>query len=92
MESPEELVRRLARMANLTLTGEEIARLAEEIPALMVHMEGVSRGDAPSGEGGLPPTEGAEDIPRPSLPVETVLGLAPRVKDGYIMGPKPHGR
>ena len=92
MESPEERIRRLAKMAHLSLTDDEVARLAKDLPALEAHMKGVD--DAPSEtEGGLPaPTCGESDTPRPSLPHETVMDLAPETREGYIWGSKPDGR
>lgn len=87
---PAEYVRRLAALANLELTEEEVVRFAADLPAVMEHMAVLKA--APSSPAEPIAAEGQEDEPLPPLPQEVVLGLAPRTDGAHVIADLPRGR
>lgn len=80
-------VRRIARLARLTLDDGEVVRLAGDLGRILEYVSHVSElspaAEAPSGEhGGL-----RDDAPRPSLAPEDVAGPAPDFTRGHFIVP-----
>lgn len=79
-------IRHVARLARLSLTGEEEAQLGRQLPAILEHAAKVGEVAADD----VPPTAYAiprsnvyrEDVPEPSLPQAEVLANAPEQEDG----------
>jgi|SRR5947209_18427974 len=71
----------VARLARLSLTEEEVERMAEELSKVLDHIEKIRELDLH----GVAPTSHVVDVtgvlradePRPSLPAEVVLAAAP---------------
>jgi aspartyl-tRNA(Asn)/glutamyl-tRNA(Gln) amidotransferase subunit C len=88
---PDE-VRRIARLARLELTPEEVVRFAGQLAAVLEHAAALEAVDVT----GVPPTSHAiptllperADRPEPSLPRDVALALAPDVEDGAYRVPK----
>src|ERR671915_449012 len=86
-------VLRVARLARLRLTDDEVDRLAAELPKILEHIEKMEELDLE----GVEPTSHVvdvtnvlrEDVPRPSLPRERALQGAPDVADGGFRVPSP---
>ena len=88
-------IEHVARLARLELTGQEKARLREQLGAILEHAAKVGEVAAED----VPPT--AYAIPRsnvlrpdevtPSLPLEEVLANAPEVEDDRFKVPKIAG-
>jgi aspartyl-tRNA(Asn)/glutamyl-tRNA(Gln) amidotransferase subunit C len=72
-------VERIATLARLELTGEETARFAEQLTAILAYADQVQQVDTSAVE--IPtaaaPTDGREDVPGPSLARDLVLSQAP---------------
>jgi aspartyl-tRNA(Asn)/glutamyl-tRNA(Gln) amidotransferase subunit C len=83
----------VARLARLELTEEEVERFSGELSKVLDHIEKISELDLDA----VPPTshvvavENAlrADEPRPSWPVETMLGGAPDAALGGFRVPSP---
>jgi aspartyl-tRNA(Asn)/glutamyl-tRNA(Gln) amidotransferase subunit C len=83
----------VARLARLELSEPEVERMSEELSKILGHVEKISGLDLD----GVPPTTHVvevgnalrEDVPRPSLPREVVLALAPAVRDDGFEVPSP---
>jgi len=96
MSSPDEdLVRRTAELARLSITDEEAARFAPQFARILAHFQTLAEVDLE----GVEPTTGASglcdvlraDEPRESLPPEEALANAPeRIEDFYSV-PKTIG-
>ena len=94
MAITREQVRHVARLARLDLSEEEIARLQEELSAILEAVSKVSELDLTD----VPPTSHPldvvnvwdEDEPRPSLSVEDALANAPE-RDGGAFRVPPAG-
>jgi aspartyl-tRNA(Asn)/glutamyl-tRNA(Gln) amidotransferase subunit C len=78
----------VARLARLTLTDDEVDRMAEELSHVLDHIEKIRELDLE----GVPPTSHVVDVtnvlradePEPCLPVEVALAAAPEpVQDGF---------
>jgi aspartyl-tRNA(Asn)/glutamyl-tRNA(Gln) amidotransferase subunit C len=88
-----EQVLHVARLARLELTDEEVDRMAEELSAVLEHVDRISSLDLE----GVEPTAHVvplvnvlrDDKPRPSWPRETMLELAPDAADGAFRAPSP---
>ncbi|MBC8515331.1 aspartyl/glutamyl-tRNA amidotransferase subunit C [bacterium] len=91
-DDAQKRIRHLAKLANLTLTEEEVLLFSRELPALLSQMEGVKRAKPASGKPLALPTSGAEDHPEASLPLERLLILAGATREGFILGPPVDGR
>lgn len=71
----------VARLARLKLTDDEVERMMEELPKILEQIETMNELDLD----GVPPTSHVveiqnvlrEDVPRPSMPRERALELAP---------------
>ena len=92
MISREEVLH-VARLARLELSEPEVDAMSEELSKILGHVEKVGEIDLE----GVPPTSHVvevgnalrEDVPRPSLPRETVLASAPSVRDDGFEVPSP---
>ena len=89
VELPE--VRRIADLARLELSPDELERMATELGAILAYvkdLETVDVADVPPmahvGPMGAP---WREDVPAPSLPVAEVLAEAPRARAGGFAVP-----
>jgi aspartyl-tRNA(Asn)/glutamyl-tRNA(Gln) amidotransferase subunit C len=71
----------VARLSRLSLTDEEVERMAQELSKVLDHIEKIRELELH----GVPPTSHVVDVagvvradePRPSLPVELILAAAP---------------
>ncbi|MBX6350429.1 MAG: Asp-tRNA(Asn)/Glu-tRNA(Gln) amidotransferase subunit GatC [Clostridia bacterium] len=87
----DEVVRKVAELARLALPEDELraltadlARILERVARLgTVDVEGVP----PFSHGALLESVWREDDPRPGLPREAALALAPEARDGYYRVP-----
>ena len=81
----------VARLARLALTDEEVVRLTAELDAILEAVSKVSELDLAD----VPPTShpldlvnvGADDEPRPCLPVEEALANAPEREGDFFKVP-----
>jgi aspartyl-tRNA(Asn)/glutamyl-tRNA(Gln) amidotransferase subunit C len=82
-------VRRIAKLARIGLTDEEVAKMSVEIGNILEFVEQLQKVDVSN----TPPTDQVtglvdvwrEDEVRPSLSREELLANAPKQKDGYIV-------
>jgi aspartyl-tRNA(Asn)/glutamyl-tRNA(Gln) amidotransferase subunit C len=88
-----EQVLHVARLARLELTEEEVARMSDELSAVLGHIEKIGELDL---HGVAPTTHVVEvsnalrpDVVAPSLPREVALANAPSVADGGFRVPSP---
>jgi aspartyl-tRNA(Asn)/glutamyl-tRNA(Gln) amidotransferase subunit C len=95
-----ETVRKLAHLARLALSEEELRRLAPELErileafAVLARHPGVPATAVPgAGEGTSEPAAGRarEDQPQPSLPRAELLAAAGASSDGFFAVPKTVG-
>jgi len=91
----EQEVRRVAELANLALTPEEIARMALDMDGILSHMDRLNALDTsnvqPMAQVLFDAEETAtlrEDIERPTLPNAEALANAPLAGGGYFKVPK----
>jgi aspartyl-tRNA(Asn)/glutamyl-tRNA(Gln) amidotransferase subunit C len=83
----------VARLARLALTDDEVERMSSELSAVLDHIENMNKLDLD----GVEPTSHVvsvenvlrPDEPRPSLPRDTALELAPDAADGGFRVPSP---
>jgi aspartyl-tRNA(Asn)/glutamyl-tRNA(Gln) amidotransferase subunit C len=88
-----EQVLHVARLARLSLSDDEVQRMAGELSSVLGHIEKIAELDLD----GVPPTTHVVDVPnalrpdepRPSLPRDVVLAAAPAVADGGFLVPSP---
>jgi len=88
----EEQVRHVANLARLGLTGAEVEKMGEQLGAILESIEQIGELDLT----GVEPTSNPlnltnvyrPDEPRPSLPREEALGLAPEAADGLFAVPR----
>jgi aspartyl-tRNA(Asn)/glutamyl-tRNA(Gln) amidotransferase subunit C len=85
-------VRRIASLARIAVTDEEVARLQHDLSAVLGYMDRLSKLDLTDVE---PLTSIAEqdaplgdDIPGPTLDNQTLINLAPQSYDRYVRIPK----
>jgi len=84
-------VQHVARLANLSLTEDEVARMSEQLSGILGHVEALAGLEL----AGVPPTAHALDLenvtrpdrPRPSWPVDEVLAGAPAAESGAFRVP-----
>lgn len=94
-------VQKLARLARLRLTGDEIAEFTPQIAAILGFVEQL--GDLDTSD--VQPMTSALDVinryrddkPTASLPVDVAISMAPESADGYflvppVLGPPGSGR
>jgi aspartyl-tRNA(Asn)/glutamyl-tRNA(Gln) amidotransferase subunit C len=91
----EEEVRRVAELANLALTEEEIARMAQDLSGILVHVDKLNELDTSSVEPMSQVLYDAdetatlrEDRERPTLGNQEALANAPIAGAGYFKVPK----
>ena len=99
MKITEQEVRRVAELANLALTPEEIARMALDMDGILSHMDQLNALDTSN----IPPMAQVlhaaendaeetatlrEDVERPTLPNAEALANAPLAGGGYFKVPK----
>jgi aspartyl-tRNA(Asn)/glutamyl-tRNA(Gln) amidotransferase subunit C len=81
----------VARLARLALTDEEVERLGAQLSAILEAVGKVSELDLADVEPTSHPHElvnvWAEDVARPSLPVDEALANAPAREGGYFRVP-----
>jgi aspartyl-tRNA(Asn)/glutamyl-tRNA(Gln) amidotransferase subunit C len=83
-----ETVEHVAALARIGLTDAEIARMQDQLGAVLEHISMLQEVDTSD----IPPTAQVlplhnvmrDDELQPSLPLEQVLRNAPRIEDGYI--------
>ena len=95
MRITEEEVRRVAELANLALTEEEIARMAQDLSGILVHVDKLNELDTSSVEPMSQVLYDAdetatlrEDRERPTLGNQEALANAPIAGAGYFKVPK----
>ncbi len=84
----------VARLARLSLSDQEVERMAAELSGVLAHIERISELDLE----GVEPTSHVTslenvlrpDVPRPSLPRERALAEAPEVVAGGFRVPSPN--
>jgi aspartyl-tRNA(Asn)/glutamyl-tRNA(Gln) amidotransferase subunit C len=83
-----EEVRKVAHLARLRLSDEELERMQQQLSSILDYMQMLQEVDV----SGVPPTAQVTDVVnvmrpdevRPSLPVEDALAGAPAREDGYF--------
>ena len=95
MKITEQEVRRVAGLANLALTPEEIARMAVDMDGILSHVDQLNEldttGVAPMAQVLFDAGETAtlrEDVERPSLSNTEAVANAPLAGAGYFKVPK----
>ena len=95
MKITEQEVRRVAELANLALTSEEIARMAADMDGILSHMDKLNELDTsnvrPMAQVLYDAEETAtlrEDVERPTLPNAEAVANAPLAGAGYFKVPK----
>jgi len=95
MAIERETVLHVARLARLELRADEVDRLTAELGAILEAVSRVAELDLT----GVPPTSHpldlvnvwADDVPRPSLPLEDALANAPAREGDLFRVPPTHG-
>ena len=96
MKLTEQDVQRVAELANLALTPEEVARMAHDLDGILTHIDKLNELDTSNVEPMAQvlfhsPGDTAtlrEDVERPSLPNTLAVGNAPVTSGGYYKVPK----
>ena len=95
MRITEEEVRRVAELANLALTQEEIDRMVQDMSGILEHVDKLSELDTSNVEPMAQVLYDAEetatlreDIERPCLSNSDALSNAPSAGSGYLKVPK----
>ena len=91
MALSREQVERVAELARLGLSDEEIDRFQQQLSQILGHMQALDRVDTSA----IPPTAQViplssvmrDDVVRPSLPVDDVLRNAPRREGDFFKVP-----
>ncbi|HYL60464.1 MAG TPA: Asp-tRNA(Asn)/Glu-tRNA(Gln) amidotransferase subunit GatC [Candidatus Acidoferrales bacterium] len=95
MKITEQDVQRVAELANLALTGEEVARMAHDLDGILTHIDKLNELDTTDVEpmaqvlfdaGELATLR--EDVERPPLPNSEAIANAPLSGGGYFKVPK----
>ncbi len=86
--TPDE-VRRIARLARLALTEDEVARLTSDLVQIIDYVSQLKALDLPDGDAGLGPAPSRlrEDLPHPGLAQDAVLAPAPAVEREHFIVP-----
>ncbi len=92
MQVTEDTLRKVAAVARLKLSDEEIRSFVPEVQDIIdafSKLDGLSIADTPSSFQPVPlaPTI-REDVPKESLSQEEALANTAHKKEGYFMGPK----
>jgi aspartyl-tRNA(Asn)/glutamyl-tRNA(Gln) amidotransferase subunit C len=82
-------VRRLAGLARLRVEDEELARLSDQLSAVLSHLDRLARvaPALPEPRPGEPVEASRSDEPTPSLDRGVVASLAPRWQTPYVLAP-----
>ena len=95
MKLSEQEVRYVAGLANLTLTPDEVHRMAHDLSEILTHVDKLNELDTdgvePMAQVLYDAEETAtlrEDAPAPCMPNEKALANAPRAGGGYFKVPK----
>ncbi len=85
-------VRQVAKLARLHLTDEQLQRYRGQLSSILDHIAKLSELDVEDVEPMAHPSDLTnrldEDVVGESLPVETVLALAPAIEAGFLAVPK----
>ncbi len=86
--TPDE-VRRIARLARLALTDDEVARFTSDLVQIIDYFSQLKALDLPEGDAalGAAPSGLREDRPRPGLEEDAVLGPGPAVEREHFIVP-----
>ncbi len=92
MSSPDLNVRKVATLARLALSDEEVATFQDQLGRILEHIEHLKKLDV----SGVEPTAHTypvfnvtrDDVPGESLPREAFLGIAPRSANNLLIVPK----
>lgn len=88
----QQQVRKVAKLARLEMTDDEVAKLSPELSAILEYIEKLSELDTENVEplAHCLPVHNVfrQDIPTPSLDVEQALANAPQRADDYFKVPK----
>jgi aspartyl-tRNA(Asn)/glutamyl-tRNA(Gln) amidotransferase subunit C len=95
MRINEDEVRRVANLANLALTEEEVTRMAQDLSGILTHVDKLNELDTSNVEPMAQVLYDAEetatlreDRERPTLPNQEALANAPVAGAGYFKVPK----
>lgn len=92
MPISKEQVARVAELARLKLTADELDRFSRELSRIIDYVDCLNRVDIDDIVLDARPTEPGradrDDVVRPSLPVGDVLRIAPETKDTYFVVPR----
>ena len=95
MRITEQEVQRVAQLANLALTGEEIVRMAQDMSGILTHIDKLNELDTSSVEPMAQVLYDAaetatlrEDIEKPSLTNKEAVANAPVAGAGYFKVPR----
>lgn len=91
MEETSKQVRKLSRLARLSLTPEEEGELAGRLEQMVGYLEALSQvedGEATEAPSAVP---FRPDGVAPSLDRDKLLENAPQVRDGYVVTPRSVG-
>lgn len=82
-------VRRLAGLARLRVEDDDLARLADELSAVLTHLDQLARVTPAAPEPGTsgPVEAGRADEPTPSLDPQVVASLPARWRPPYLLAP-----
>lgn len=87
-----EHVERVAKLARLALTPEQVERFGKELSSILEHVARLQSVDVTNVEPMAHPTELTnrmdEDVPRAAMPLEDVLANAPSTEQAYLAVPK----
>ncbi len=85
-------VTRVAALARIELTPDEIGRLAEELAVIadaVARVSEVATPDVPATSHPIPMANVMrDDVPIPTLPVADILAVAPETADGHFVVPQ----
>lgn len=88
-------VRRVAALARLSLTDEQVRRFAGELSSILGYAQRLAVADLDGVEPMASPLDAAaplrDDVPGPVLPVETLMALAPEADPPFVRIPKVLG-
>ncbi|TVR40133.1 MAG: Asp-tRNA(Asn)/Glu-tRNA(Gln) amidotransferase subunit GatC [Planctomycetota bacterium] len=96
MSLQESEVRKVAGLANLILSDEEVASFGEDLNAIVTYIEQLQEVDV----SGVLPVVGVSGIetcsrtdePQPALPREQILAMAPQANEQAFLVPKAVNR
>ena len=93
MKINEKEVRRIADLAHLHLTADEVARMQVEMTGILDYIDQLSRVDVSAvpdvSQTGATPMR--DDVERPSVAQDAVAGNAPSFENGFFVVPRVIG-